>query len=85
MARQFGLKAMSVVVKPVAGQPVVVSQPASAEAVKPPRRRIASVFASRNCAVENVPAPELAPAFLELPFSPASWRGSRDRRSISLD
>jgi hypothetical protein len=74
MARQFGLKATAAAAQS--------SAEASSSATLNPRE---SVSASNSISPVGSPASELAPQGAELPFSPASWRGGRGRRSISQD
>jgi hypothetical protein len=72
MARQFGLKAIS-----------AAAPSASAAASSAPAQRSGSVCVSKLLSLANASASTLAAQRAELPLTPASWRGSRGRRSIS--
>jgi len=74
MARQFGLKATSAAAQSAAG--------ASSSATL---NLTGSVSASSRLSRADSPVSEFASHAAELPFSPASWRGGRGRRSISQE
>lgn len=75
MPRHFGLKATS-----AAGRSAFTGSSRDLQ------QRTASAAASKNQAAASAPpASKLSSAPAELPYSPASWRGCRGRRSISVD
>jgi len=74
MSRQFGLKTKSA----AAGSAAVASSSAAQELS-------GSMSGLNGLSPAGSPASKLASQGAELPFSPASWRGCRGRRSISQD
>ncbi|MGM4907315.1 hypothetical protein AB8B21_00300 [Tardiphaga sp. 866_E4_N2_1] len=73
MPRQFGLKATS----------IAASTPATA--CKTTLGLIGWMFAPKNRVSRGAAAGRRSSAYTALPYAPASWRGSRGRRSVSVN
>ncbi|WNV08777.1 hypothetical protein [Tardiphaga sp. 709] len=72
MPRQFGLKAT----------PMAASAPA---ACKTTLGLIGWMFAPKNRVSRGAAAVRRSSSYTALPYAPASWRGSRGRRSVSVN